>query len=79
MIANDEEINLGDPWSVLPIKTRKFAKECTEIVLSNRNINKLINFENFENLEALWLNNNKVKYFNRCSQKKLMDQIRIFG
>jgi hypothetical protein len=67
MIANDEEINLGDPWSVLPIKTRKFAKECTEIVLSNRNINKLINFENFENLEALWLNNNKVKYFNRCS------------
>jgi hypothetical protein len=63
MIGNEEQINFGDPWSVLPIKTRKFAKECTEIVLSNRNINKLVNFENFENLEALWLNNNKVKYF----------------
>ena len=51
----------GNPWSVLPIKTRLFAKECTEIVLSNRKITKLINFEQFENLEALWLNHNKME------------------
>ena len=57
----DEEKVYGDPWSVLPIKTRKYAKDCNEIVLSNRGINSLINFESFENLEALWLNNNKVK------------------
>ena len=61
-MLSDDETFQGDPWSVLPIKTRKFAKECTEIVLSNRNINSLINFEYFENLGALWLNNNKVKY-----------------
>jgi hypothetical protein len=56
----DNETTLGDPWTVLPIKTRKYAKECTEIVLSKRKLTGLINFEFFENLEALWLNNNKV-------------------
>jgi hypothetical protein len=58
-VSDDEKV-IGDPWAVLPIKTRKYAKECKEIVLSNRNINSLVNFEFFENLEALWLNNNKV-------------------
>lgn len=52
---------LGDPWTVIPIKSRKHAKDCIEIVLSKRSINKLVNFENFENLEALWLNQNNVK------------------
>ncbi len=62
MINNhlDDEYFDGDPWTVLPVKTRKFAKDCIEIVLSKRKINKLINFNNFENLEALWLNDNKV-------------------
>jgi len=59
----DEEDIIGDPWAVLPVKTRKFAKDCIEIVLSKRNINKLINFDNFENLEALWLNENKVTIY----------------
>ncbi len=59
-MRSDEEIVEGDPWSVLPVKTAKFAKECKNIVLSNRGINKLKNFEFFDNLEALWLNSNKV-------------------
>jgi hypothetical protein len=58
--ASDDESVVGDPWTVLPIKSRKYAKECTEIVLSKRKITSLVNFEYFENLEALWLNNNKV-------------------
>jgi Leucine-rich repeat (LRR) protein len=57
----EDETTEGDPWSVLPIKTRKYANECKEIVLSNRKINKLINFDKFENLEALWLTNNKLE------------------
>jgi len=57
----EDETTEGDPWSVLPIKTRKYAKECSEIVLSDRKINKLINFDQFENLEALWLTNNKLE------------------
>lgn len=56
----DDEVVEGDPWSVLPIKTRKYAKECVEIVLSKRSLTKLINFEMFENLEALWLTENRV-------------------
>lgn len=55
-----DEVVEGDPWSVLPIKTRKYAKECIEIVLSKRHLTKLINFEMFENLEALWLTDNRV-------------------
>jgi Leucine-rich repeat (LRR) protein len=57
----DYEKVFGDPWSVIPIKSRKFAKDAIEIVLSKRKITTLINFDYFENLEALWLNHNKVK------------------
>ena len=58
-VSEDEKV-VGDPWAVLPIKTRKYAKESTEIVLSNRKIDFLVNFEFFENLEYLWINNNKL-------------------
>ena len=51
----------GNPWTVVPIKTRLYAKDTTEIELSNRKITHLCFFEQFENLEALWLNNNKLK------------------
>ena len=57
--TNEEEV-VGDPWTILPVKTRKYAKECIEIVLSKRHITKLINFKDFENLEALWLTNNNL-------------------
>ena len=56
-----EEIVEGNPLSVLPIKTRKYVKDCTEIVLSKRKINKLVNFEIFTNLEALWLTDNRLR------------------
>ena len=57
---NIEEEVVGDPWTILPVKTRKYAKECIEIVLSKRHITKLINFNDFENLEALWLTSNNL-------------------
>ena len=57
--ANEEEVT-GDPWTILPVKTRKYAKECIEIVLSKRHITKLVKFNDFENLEALWLTNNNL-------------------
>ena len=56
--VQEEEVVKGDPWSVIPIKTSKYAKECIEIVLSKRKITELVNFESFKNLEALWLTNN---------------------
>jgi hypothetical protein len=56
----EDETYEGDPWTVLPIKSRKYANECKEIVLSDRKLNKLINFDKFLNLEALWLTNNKL-------------------
>lgn len=56
----DEEVE-GNPWAVVPIKTRLYAKNTIEIELSNRKITKLAFFNQFENLEALWLNNNKLK------------------
>lgn len=56
----NEEIE-GNPWAVVPIKTRLYAKNTIEIELSNRKITQLVNFNQFENLQALWLNNNKLK------------------
>lgn len=57
----EDETTIGDPWTVLPIKSRKYANICKEIVLSSRNINRLINFDKFTNLEAIWLTNNKLE------------------
>ena len=55
------QTNLGNPWEIIPIKNKKYAKECTEIHLAGRNIDNLTNFEDFPNLEVPWINNNKVK------------------
>merc|ERR1712151_733552 len=57
----EDETTEGDPWTILPIKSRKYANECKEIVLSDRKINKLVNFEKFTNVEAIWLTNNKLE------------------
>eukprot|EP00825_Cyclidium_porcatum_P038495 TRINITY_DN4488_c0_g1_i3.p1 TRINITY_DN4488_c0_g1~~TRINITY_DN4488_c0_g1_i3.p1 ORF type:complete len:413 (+),score=95.67 TRINITY_DN4488_c0_g1_i3:169-1407(+) len=51
----------GDPWEAIPIKNNKCARETTEIHLANRNIQKLQKFEDFPNLEVLWLNDNKIE------------------
>jgi hypothetical protein len=65
-----KELIEGDPWNIIPVQSRKYAKDCVEVVLSNRNINKLVNFEDFENLEALWLTNNKVSYVNTVREDR---------
>lgn len=51
---------LGNPWEVIPIKNKKYARDTTEVHLANRGVQQLVEFENFPNLEVLWLNNNKV-------------------
>lgn len=33
-----EEVVIGDPWTVLPIKNAKYAKELVEVHLSDRKI-----------------------------------------
>jgi hypothetical protein len=60
---DDEEVKIGDPWSILPIKNAKYAKECVEVHLSDREITHLERFDEFLNMEVVWLNNNKVTPF----------------
>ena len=64
----EDETTEGDPWTVLPIKSRKYANECKEIVLSDRKINRLTNLDKFTNLEALWLTNNKLEKLTQLNQ-----------
>ena len=52
---------VSNPFDTLRIKNAKYAKECTEVNLSNRQISKIGNFELFPYLEVLVLNNNKLK------------------
>jgi hypothetical protein len=52
----------GNPWSVLPIKNMKYAKNLTEVHLADREVDILEQFEDFPNLEVAWVNNNKVRY-----------------
>jgi len=56
-----KQSTVGDPFEVIPVKNAKYAKNCTEIHLADRNLEELTNFDKFPNLECLWLNNNKVK------------------
>ena len=59
-----EEQKFGSPWSVLPIKNNKYAKDLIEVHLSERALTGLEKFENFPNLEVIWLNNNSVSDLN---------------
>lgn len=52
---------LGDPYDIVPIKDSKNAKETVEVYLGRRGIQRLIRFEEFPNLEVLWLNDNNLK------------------
>jgi len=60
MVEIEEKV--GNPWSVLPIKNSKYARDLTEVHLSDRNLTRLERFEDFPNLEVIWLNNNHVSF-----------------
>lgn len=51
----------SDPLAELPVKNRKYVRSCKEIYLAKKNISKLERFEEFVNLEILWLNNNRIR------------------
>eukprot|EP00743_Colponemidia_sp_Colp-15_P002067 GILK01002243.1.p1 GENE.GILK01002243.1~~GILK01002243.1.p1 ORF type:complete len:519 (-),score=94.16 GILK01002243.1:134-1594(-) len=50
----------ADPWSTIPIRNQKYAFEATEMHLGEQGIEELVHFENFPNLEVIWLNGNKL-------------------
>lgn len=54
-------VRLADPHGELPIKNHKYVKNCTELYLAQRGIQKLANFDAFVNLEVLWINDNEVR------------------
>ena len=54
------DVKVGNPWSILPIKNNKYAKDLVEVHLSDRGLNALEKFNEFPNLEVVWLNNNSV-------------------
>mmetsp|Transcript_7883 Transcript_7883/g.12856 ORF Transcript_7883/g.12856 Transcript_7883/m.12856 type:complete len:508 (-) Transcript_7883:59-1582(-) len=50
-----------DPFTCLAKKNQKYAKECTEVVLSNQEGEELSdNFKRFPNLEVVWFNCNRL-------------------
>ena len=58
----EDEIKLGNPWDILPIKNNKYARDLTEVHMSGRKLTGLVNFEQFPNLEEIWLSNNHVSH-----------------
>ena len=57
----EEPLKIGNPWHILPIKNSKYARDLIEVHLSDRDLDLIERFEDFPNLEVLWLNNNKVR------------------
>ena len=56
-----EAKNIGNPWSILPIRNKKYAKDLNEVHLSDRNLTSLDKFQDFPNLEVIWLSRNQLK------------------
>ena len=56
----EEPLKIGNPWHILPIKNAKYARDLIEVHLSDRDLDLIEKFEDFPNLEVIWLNNNKV-------------------
>ena len=56
-----DELKIGNPWSILPIKNNKYARDLAEVHLSDRGLDKLELFEQFPNLEEIWISNNSLK------------------
>jgi len=40
-----EDLKIGNPWSILPIKNNKYARDLMEVHLSDRELVKLEKFE----------------------------------
>lgn len=55
------DAKVGNPWSILPIKNKKYAKDLVDVHLSDRTLNSIEKFEEFPNLEVIWLNNNSLQ------------------
>ncbi|KAI9987525.1 hypothetical protein PInf_023566 [Phytophthora infestans] len=49
------KLRLSDPHAELPIKN------CTELYMANKRIDKIANFDAFVNLEVLWINDNQIQ------------------
>mmetsp|Transcript_4234 Transcript_4234/g.5274 ORF Transcript_4234/g.5274 Transcript_4234/m.5274 type:complete len:82 (-) Transcript_4234:1176-1421(-) len=58
------DAKIGNPWSILPIKNKKYAKDLVEVHLSDRELTSLMKFVEFPNLEVIWLNNNSLRNLN---------------
>jgi len=52
---------LSDPSAQLPRITAKYRQSCKELHLAGKKITTLAGFEDFLNLESLWINNNNIK------------------
>ena len=78
----EDEIKLGSPWSILPIKNNKYARDLTEVHLSGRGLTGLEHFDQFPNLEEVWLSNNRVSSFIQInhlkSQKRQQTYVTLF-
>ena len=52
------------PYEELAVKNAKSVRNCTEMFLAGRGIEKLRGFETFVNIEVLWLQNNQLTKIN---------------
>jgi hypothetical protein len=43
----EEPAKIGDPWTILPIKNAKYARDLVEVHLSDRDLDFLEHFEDF--------------------------------
>ncbi|GIL59679.1 hypothetical protein Vafri_14415 [Volvox africanus] len=53
----------------------KYIKECTEMYLCGKGIEKIRGFEPFVNLESLWINGNKLKKLNNLDNQKRLKSL----
>ena len=58
--AKDSFEGVSNPRAELPVNNAKYVRMCTEMYLGRKDICFLGNFEGFDNLTDLWINDNEV-------------------
>lgn len=76
-IRQDEVVKL-DPYECIAKRNRKYASECTEVYLSNKDGTELSDqFRNFESLEVLWFNGNKLSKLDNLDKNFRVRQVYV--
>lgn len=77
-VTRNEKGYILNPWTCLPVKNEKYAKECTEVYLCGKGANQIsTEFRRFPSLEVLWFNQNRLTRFDNMEANFRVQEVYV--